>query len=787
MKINFRIITLILLIFNQNVRIFSKDTAPYNYIHKKNERVYVHLQKQVFVTGETLNYNAYVVNLSSLKPTNQSKVVYFAIRDTSNRLIMGWHGYLINGTCSGSIVLPDSIATGVYTFYAFTNWMRNISTSYFYNSRILIAKLNDKIPEKLTVPVPFPSHEPLVSFFPEGGHLVVGLINNIGFRINNPNICSNITSGLIKDNQGNLIDSLKFSPAGIGKFKLNPDTGKIYIAELITNNKGVITIPLPVPLMQGYTIHVENLPASFIIKINSNSDSHISNEQISVIARFKENEIFRKSVSLNNGSGSLQINKSLLPEGIIYLGIIKSDQNVVAERLIYHETKNKPYLKIINPKPEYGKREKITVEIEACNFSEKDILNLSVSVTSVNPFQSYLNNINIDHYFYLFSEIKNNPISDIGNEPVIQPDDLLLVTDIDHYAWSFSKQNNKPNCEYITEDKGFVLSGKVTVNDSITPDSNAIVLLSRADSISSLDYSYLDSTGKFHFLLDKQYDNKELILQLKEHNDISQNLSWKLDKKYDNVPTVCHHPIYLSSGEKQYLNFNSDIFLIKKIYNQIQIQNVPTQSEKESNFYCDPDYIIYPSDYFELNSFADISKNILPSVKFRNKKDTLSLSIIDYKNRYTKHNATVLLNGVPLYDLSYLNSLNSKDIKKIEVVKSEVIYGDLSFFGVISIQTTDGIIPSSYHKKYTSIYKNTVYENSSDQDAFITKNSVTKTNIPDLKQTLFWSPDITIHGNNKVTLEFSTSDLQSEYKINIQGFTNSGIPVCASAYFTVNN
>ena len=722
-KINYKIIALTLLIFGFNFELFSKYFPPDDCFVKKNERVYVHLQKQVFISGELLNYNAYVVNLSSLKPTKQSNVVYFAIRDTNNRLVMDWRGNLIHGICSGSVSLPDTISSGIYTLYAFTNWMRNISSAYFYNSRILITKVNDNTPEKLIIPLPQSTYKSLISFFPEGGNFIDGLINNIGFRLNNPSELSNILSGTIKDNEGNFLDTLVLSTIGTGKFELKPDTGKVYTAELVTRDKGIINIPLPTPIKLGYTMHVENQPASLTININSNLSGLIGEKQVYVIVRSKGKEIFKSPVSLKNGSGRLQIEKSSLPEGIIYLGVTNSMQNMVAERLVYSEKENKPNVKITKSKSEYNKREKIQIEIETKDLSDNDTLNFSISVTTTNPFQRYLCNNDIDTYFYIFSEIQNIPYSDIIHTSDIQPDDLLMLTDMKQFAWNFDNQHNVTNCKYLTEDKGFVLSGNVRSTDSISSDTNKIVLLSYIDSIPWLGYSYTDKFGNFQFLIDKQYDNRNLILQLKNQNENDQSMFWKIDDKYGDILPVDHLPVYLTKKDKLYLDLSKKIFLIENIYNQVQKPTIPSLSEKKFSFYGDPNYSLYPADYTALDDFSDISTNILPGVKFRNKKDTTFLNILDVERKeFFKNGATVLLNGVPCNDLSHLSPLNSKDIKKIDVVESKVIYGNLSFYGIISVQTTDGIFPSSYLKKNACVYNNTVYANGSGTGSTTTRN-----------------------------------------------------------------
>ena len=779
-------IVLVLMISCFEGTLFSHGHPSEDCFPEKSERVYVHLQKQVLIPGEPLEYKAYVVTLPGLKPSGLSKIVYFAIRDTSNRLAMDWRANLVRGTCSGSVMLPDTLSSGIYTLYAFTNWMRNIPPAYFYNSRILISNVTDPDPERLIVPLPWPTRKPIISFFPEGGNFVEGLMNNIGFRINDPDEIPKISSGVLKDNTGNLLDSLEFSANGTGRFPLRPESGKHYIAELVTLDRGRIDIPLPAPTKSGTTMLVENSPDDYVIHIHSDSSTYFRNKQLNVTARSKGKEVFKSPVVIQDGSGRAQIAKASLPEGIIDIRISDTSGNAAAERLVYLEKRDGPEIKIGNLKSEYTKKEKIRVEIEAGKFEGHDTLNFSVSVTSADPFQSDLYNTGIDLYLTLCSGIQGIPFTERIHFPGIPPDDLLLASDVDQYAWDLKGRQHECGYKYFTENRGFVLSGTIYSGDPLSPVSNSVVLLSCKDSIAWLDYSYTDRSGNFRFLIDKQYDNRDLILQLGDQIRPGQKTIWKLDDKYDNLPPTGHFPLDLTNEDKQYLDLNREIFLIEKVFNRMKEPEVAALLQRKLNFYGDRDYSVDPADYVPLDDFTDISANILPGVRFRNNKDSLSLNLWNAdRNEFFTNSATVLLNGVPLNDLSWLSPLGSKVIRKIDVVQSKVIYGDLSFYGILSVQTSDGVIPAAYLKKNAFVYKNAVSENSRKHDAARTENAARDPNVPDLGRTLYWNPDMTICGNKKITLEFSASDLQSKYEINIQGISSKGIPVSASAYFTV--
>ena len=81
----------------------------------------------------------------------------------------------------------------------------------------------------------------------------------------------------------------------------------------------------------------------------------------------------------------------------------------------------------------------------------------------------------------------------------------------------------------IMENKGFVLSGRIMLRVNKQPVSNALVSLTLIDTIASLDYCYTDPEGKFYFLLNDFYDNKDLILQLEDQYETESEIIWEFD------------------------------------------------------------------------------------------------------------------------------------------------------------------------------------------------------------------------------------------------------------------
>ncbi|MEB0263590.1 MULTISPECIES: carboxypeptidase regulatory-like domain-containing protein [unclassified Mucilaginibacter] len=101
------------------------------------EKVYLHLDKPYYAAGDTIWFKAYV-SLDKHQPSNLSNIVYIDIagQDSIMKLVKL---PVVNGVAHGNIILsPDTYKQGNYHLRAYTNWMRNFETDYYYNKTIAI-------------------------------------------------------------------------------------------------------------------------------------------------------------------------------------------------------------------------------------------------------------------------------------------------------------------------------------------------------------------------------------------------------------------------------------------------------------------------------------------------------------------------------------------------------------------------------------------------------------------------------------------------------------------------
>jgi hypothetical protein len=408
-----------------------------------------------------------------------------------------------------------------------------------------------------------------------------------------------------------------------------------------------------------------------------------------------------------------------------------------------------PLLQIRTSKPDYSINEKVTLEISLHNLQVNDFANLSLSVSNDIYFDSLLNNANIYQQFN-----RNDRVEEA-------------------------------KCSNGLENFGYILKGKVKNKSDGLPVINGKIILGVVDSISPLLlYTETDSSGCFMIYLKSAYDNRELILQLLESN-IKSGVIWEIEDKSISWRSTFQSHI-ITDDELKYLNSTKDMRLIEAIYSPKVADISKVEYSSAFNYFENPDILIYPADYSELINFKEITDNILFAVRFITRDNEYFIRIFEPLSRVWIETSMVLLNGIPFTDLNFIASLGSRAIKRIEVIQSGFLAGDLTFNGVLSIYTYDNKIPAEYLKNKTYVVHNPVNLTNGNIVADTVVNSTQPdSHHPDFMNNLIWKPNIMIKGDGKVTIEIPASQLTGKYVINIQGITSSGIPLSSEAFFDV--
>lgn len=139
MKAGTLVIVFIFLFLLQPENLFASGNNPY-----ANESIIVHIDRDLYISGESLFFKLYVIDENTHKLSAISKTAYMVLRDSKSKPIANISMKINNGMAYGNIYLHDTLASGGYQLVAFTNWMRNHGEASFYYKEVFIANLFDK-------------------------------------------------------------------------------------------------------------------------------------------------------------------------------------------------------------------------------------------------------------------------------------------------------------------------------------------------------------------------------------------------------------------------------------------------------------------------------------------------------------------------------------------------------------------------------------------------------------------------------------------------------------------
>ena len=334
----------------------------------------------------------------------------------------------------------------------------------------------------------------------------------------------------------------------------------------------------------------------------------------------------------------------------------------------------------------------------------------------------------------------------------------------------------------MTEQKGIVLSGTVYDKKTDAVVSGVTVFLTIPDSIPGFQYYKTKSDGRFYFLLKNYFGSVHAFVQCFSSTP-TQKLKIKMDDLFAEpgiFPELSQHPILAEF--RNAVTQDVDAITFQKIFNQEKLRFSPVLKQKVNDYpyYGMPTNTVMPGLFIDLPNFTEISREILPGVKFRNYNNEPSMVLMNITMlKYFEDMPLLLIDGIPVRDLNTIKELGTKDIEKIDICQNERFYGDLRFAGVVSISTT--------HKDFSLIRE-------SDQlirldiDAIQVKAGLNEPveegpSVPDIRQDLYWNPST--KPAESFSVKCHTSSVKGQYKMIIRGKLKDGTLIFSEKQFEV--
>lgn len=174
------------------------------------------------------------------------------------------------------------------------------------------------------ISIPTDTAEISLTFHPEGGYLIPNRTNRLAFKALDKNGLSIDFKGIIKDDIGYIIDSIKTSHRGMGYIDFKPESGRNYAA--VVNG---VSFRLPKAEPSASSLRIRPLGQDSV-EIRIIGEIH---PDISLLAHNGGNVTL--STDISDGRG-LNIERDKLGSGIVQFLLVDNEGNILSSRMIFN-------------------------------------------------------------------------------------------------------------------------------------------------------------------------------------------------------------------------------------------------------------------------------------------------------------------------------------------------------------------------------------------------------------------------------------------------------------------
>ena len=749
------------------------------------EKVFVHLDRTYFLTGESLWFKLYIANGSSHHLQDLSKVCLLEILDKENKPVVQTKVAVEEGLGKGNIYLPLTLKSGHYTFRAYTNWMKNFDPAYYFEENITI--VNSFVKPEFSPGDNKTAFD--IQFFPEGGNLVAGIPSKVAFRAVDQSGKGINFEGALLNSANDTVALFEPTKFGIGHFSFKPLENEVYHTVVTTAGDSVLSGVFPASHRRGYVMTLSDTTDERLrLKVTSNVNSE---EYLYLLIHTRQKAVFAEGKKTEDGRTEFLVDRSKLGDGISHITLFDYQKRPVCERLYF---KYPPFL-TLNAQPEkksYAFRKKVNIQLTLEEAEDSLQSNLSVAVFLLDSLNQK-DVKNISSYLWLTSDLKGKIESPDyyfeGQNPAIKQamDDLMLSHGWRRFSWGDVFGDNRPALEYIPEYEGHTV--KATISDKQTgePVKNVATFLSVPGKSGHFYGSRSDETGTLFFVTQNFYGARDIILQ---HNPvINRQLQLKVLSPFSDSFTENPYPapFILSENVRESLRDRHKFMQTQNLYWSRELNSIDTSVLETQDFYGYADQTYLLDDYTRFPTMEEVMREYVAEVIVRKKDNDFYFRVVKAQQEIHNDNPLVLLNNVPVFDINRIISYNPLYVKKIGIVKDGYILGGaIPLKGIVSYTTYDGqmkgfeLDPSILQQSYDGLqipkefYSPMYGDNLSVSDPR-----------PDFRNLLYWNPVVKLNSGKPITLDFYTSDVTGKYLGIIQGMTKDGTTGFETFSFTV--
>jgi hypothetical protein len=763
------------------------------------EKVYLSFDKPYYLQGETMRFQAFLVDAVSHGVDTISAVLYVELLNASTNKFLDIQNLKIEKSRTHGAFETLKIPAGEYLIHAYTRWMQNAPSDFNFYKKIAIL-------DAQATPSVFEAKNEKIAlqFFPEGGNLVDDLPSVVGFKAVNESGKSISVKGIVFNEKGDSIVAFQDDKLGMGRFSIKPSKSMKYVAKIKLQDGSVAEFNLPQVQSTGIILTLDNskdeLPVRVFAYFNMPPEQMPSS--FFLLAHVRGKAVFANKVSVTDKN--MKTFRTAIPrekladvEGIVTFTIFDDKGIPLCERLFFNQNAQKRLdIAIKTDKASYKKREEIKIDIEAKDKMGKTVasnLSFVASANSEAPPQYFEH---LMSYFLLRSDLKGHIerpsfyFQDTSKTAKKALDNLMLTQGWSRFTWQNIMKEKQDSILFLPE-YCVPVSGVVTRKGQPLKNSNLLVTIKTATEPSRMSFVKTDEKGFFIVQNVPFSDTARVMVKVA---DFSKNYEVAFTK-IESTPSVFGDIFYAdkpTENIQQYLTKAQNALNISNTLKDkdILLKEVEIKAQKKAPK-ADTRNMTYRADKsLNMADAESFGGTILDYLRFQNYEfvetengDIRFLSLTKSIGRNTT--PMVLVDGQTQEDVNILRSIMVMDVEKVDISRTgsgfgRTINSDVYYEGVISVLTKAGNPNYTYSPFNDPRYKDnpsTLVKGFAVQKQTYTPDySVPKPehDLPDLRNVLHWSPTLKTDESGKTSLHFFSSDNVGTMRIFVEGIDAQG-------------
>ncbi|MBQ2434921.1 MAG: hypothetical protein II269_02165 [Bacteroidaceae bacterium] len=837
-----------LLSYVQNVYQFSQIC--------QQEKVYLHFDNTAYFQGDIIWFSAYVVNATTQTPA-QSKVLYVELLSPNGVVLKQLKLKVENGQAHGSFPLVETpieearalrgvmaLPSGFYEVRAYTRTMLNFDEAGVF-SRVFPVYEAPKKEGDYSNPAmkrwdnPYEQLRPEtdkaktinMTFYPEGGSLVMGVENRVAFKAMDENGMGVAVKGNVQVDKDEAPIPFTTTHDGMGYFDIVP-TKKRHTVDVAYGDK-IHTFRLPEADEEGYALRVDNSRAEHI-RGQLSGYAGCQDELLGVMLICRGAVSYFDTISIKQGRALFVVPKENLPTGIHQLHLFNAAGELFAQRHVFvNNGIAAGEVRVTASATQYAPFEQVKMSVKT---SLPDGTPMPATISMAVRDRQNLGTIyedNVMTNMLLSSELKgyiHSPefyFADTSPVHVQALDLLMMVQGWTRYNWHKMARVEPFYIKHYVED-GLVIDGYVLNRMKDKPIEGATVKMRLyspdrsqtqetsviTDENGSFGFSVEEFDGKWDMFLSVFKDGKEQDCRLKLDRASRPTVrAYTLTDTYltDDVATaddieverLSNEPSLQADPDSVFLLDNVDIYGRKKYVDYLTFKAY--DAEEDTEFHLDQgNYSYMVRDYLAEKGYnIDYSRytGVMPeTITTREEMMTWALEQCPINNRrvlwylHNEDSEWMKQSYTPGFDI------DMADVKSIIVYDSPFDYhqipvvrdvltmeqleeleqskdvGDFMFSRGLYVVDIS-MYPKGLRRSKVKGQRQTSFRGYSEVPDFYAPeypDGPIQGDV-DYRRTLYWNPSLTTDAEGAASVEFYNNGYSKEFSVSAEGISAGGV------------